>query len=327
MSKPNNSRKLKSLLEFAGSIKDLKFRQVPWDGEMHEPLFEFRAVSQSASFNGIHIDKSIALTKAIARYVEDKTTSDLDLPPGYKGIACHFHKELAEKAASQELVKMDCLFSHYLTQTPWIDMTDQAKQDRLIAKIDMYANRHRFSLKIGLLRTLDPFVVVIAAVPDDKKQGVLVESSVHDNLSEAVRKAALASLSRIRAFSKQPIAPIHPDDIDWPVISDSEIHKKIAYHVSSRDKILPLFVEQSRVEGTNYEELGDFTFDYEVLHTPAPDEPGSNPLFVVKATCDQLVSHVPTCDNKSIVNLERFSKFAGEPIKDSDIELWPIPFF
>lgn len=120
------------------------------------------------------------------------------------GIACHLFKNIAKDSAENELVERDSFFRHWLTKTPFTEISNQITD--LSKSFNNSLKPHGYSLRIGY-STLGLKKTAIAVVQN--KYGFALGCSRKANFKRAIDKACSEAVFNLMGFERNNL------EINW----------------------------------------------------------------------------------------------------------------
>lgn len=288
--------------------------------------------------SGISRTPEKAFLTAVSEAIERIAFEHLFNRPTSSGIAVHTDSKMAGIKASSELIERDRFFCHYLTQTPFSDLTEYFFSKHKDAQnIQLRLKPNGLSFKIGELKRTRGFHTVLSAcLIEDQSElcptgGVTIGLGCEVDLEKALEKAFAENLKSSlgiigRSSSFHAISVEEFLGFSRPSIL---AHQQVSLQKKARDNILKLF---PRSIAQNVEAKLFVEREEEILSRITITE---KPLFNLIHGCPLKASWADSTDLQQAfygpttfeqVNLGRISEFMGRQITFDSINQFPHPF-
>lgn len=287
-----------------------------WLPGFHQFFVESRIDHHLVLGIGTAASRELALTKACAELLERSVFALHKEGRNTSGWAAYRSEVGARQRAKLELLERDAFLSHFLTRTPFPDVTN----DRRLKPDPVYSHFRRrlrevgVDLKVGHLGKIGRFHIVVCAAFGDRRPqrrfGVTLGLGANARLQTAVRHGLCeiffdvmrVIFGRPRVLSAQDFLRL-----GRPRVAH---HTALGLHVQSAALMRKLFARQRRLLRASVPR----GFKFERVRTPRLLK--GMPLVVVRATNPKLQELYFGKTRPSVLNEERLRRFSQHSPKE-----------
>ncbi|MBF0365603.1 MAG: YcaO-like family protein [Oligoflexia bacterium] len=317
---------------------DIHVNELNWISNFFEGYYDvevfFKINGNKVFGRGIsNKSKDHAVEKAITESIERSVFSEVrklsDITTS--GWAFHIDEQKAILNASLELIERDLFFCHYLTKTPFLDVSD----DRDIVKGTLFEIAKRkmamdgLELKLGHVFSSDDFHCFICIGFGDKYStpfGSVMGMACDLSIQDAINKAILECVPNLLAHIKGTVNKVYneSDFIKLKKFSPLD-HLALSKGLENINYMRSLF-STIKSHLTCKEQTSFFLENMVIEEVSMPGIFKGCGLLGVKAINHDLQKMFFGKTTIDKVNLKRLEKFSGKKLNFCNLQTYPHPF-
>lgn len=316
----------------------LEYTLFDWTKELsidaHDIQCSFSKNGKTYSGRGTDLSKELAIIRSTAEMLERFFLDQLHDADSSNGVAVHTESKLAELSALFELLERDSFFCHFLTKTPFEEITlSMGSQSALSERILSLLKSKDAEICIAKMRTDPRFSSVVCAIFGLESQvpfGMTLGTSVKLTVEEAIDAALIESARSAIAYLSNP----HH-------LRDLKVEKKLFHFSRPEDHLIlglntdyardfkETFFRKNMLEsvatdqGIEFDKISISSFKTELFDSSIAMNP---PLFLARASSSSLMNLFFGAFESSEGKIKRLSRFLGRPISESEINTTIHPF-
>lgn len=316
MEKIEAGKSLDFATNFLRKRLDVRVCQFKWPRFESFGLYHFTAESDIGKGTGLHKNGSVALSKALGELLERECIHQFPSADSSNGVAGYFSEKGGKQNAFFELIERDQFLVHFLTRTPFKDVSKELLKSRFGREMIKAFDVVGYQLKLGLLYDQECLVTIAVAFNSDRSRGVFLDTAADNTFEISLQRSVSSVALAINADSRW--SKKRPDDQTSTYTGKPFDHRQIGFSRDYADKFDRLFDENSSSHLRPCD-LSDIV--YETIEFDAYR------FFVSRASSAHLMDMKMTLENSEIIRIARVSEFCGRTLGVDEFEKDPHPFY
>jgi len=320
-----------------GPRLSFEYGQFDWtqklDVELHDLQCEFMINGKSFLGRGTHSVKDTAIVKATAETLERYFLDQMPDADTSNGVAIHSQQQHAELNALCELLERDSFFCHFLTKTPFKEITEAESFRREDCRaIIKYLQSLGAEVRFGSMRTHPKFHGVICAVFGLKANhtfgmtlGTSTQPNLHDALYSALVEAVRSALGYLLGTVQRPQSDLRRRSVFNNMTPQKHLELALdpAYAVHFRDVFFDAETGTDQVNNIDLNQISISSFKTNLNNVDSNISP---PLLLARASSSDVLNLYFGSFNKDARSLRRLSAFLGRQILEDEVNSDLHPF-
>ncbi|NRA67355.1 MAG: YcaO-like family protein [Pseudobacteriovorax sp.] len=275
--------------------------------------------------NATYISICEALERTVFQYNEVSTTTN--------GIAFHTDKNSGVQNSIKEAIERDRFYCHYLTSTPYYDMTDSF----YIENPDFIRIRESLSqvgveVKIGAMRFTENYEPAIAVMVGTNENlcslnGFIVGLGCSNRFNNSARSAFLELIKSSVPFFTDVENKFNliTDNVYLEKARDLEDHRHISLYTRQKHRVARMFSNDYTYFEDFISRRNSIEESINVKILDFPNEIEDCPGYCFYAYSDKLQNFIIGETSSAKINFGSLETFLGREVKFEEIELFPPP--